>query len=87
MFGVGGANTNSTIKDDLTSSTVNDATLAMYTLGEIVVSGSGPTTIGYSLVRLPPLDRLVLLALCTAVRVRAVHVRQPYTSAVGTKDG
>lgn len=48
MFGVAGTNTNSTIKDDLTSSTVNDATLAMYTLGEIVVSGSGPTNIGYS---------------------------------------
>ncbi|MGC2450650.1 MAG: hypothetical protein WA477_23585 [Candidatus Sulfotelmatobacter sp.] len=48
MFGLAGTNINSIIKDDLTSSTVNDSTVAMYTLGEIVVSGSGPTNIGYS---------------------------------------
>jgi len=48
MFGVAGTNMNGTIKDDLTGSLVSDSTVAMYTLGEIVVSGSGPTNIGYS---------------------------------------
>lgn len=46
IFGVARSSGTSTVKDDLTGTTIIDSTLAMYTLGEIV--GTNYTSFGYS---------------------------------------